>query len=271
MLQLLALVVIERAVAQHILGGGHDRLPAWRLGQGVQTQVFVEGAGLRAGSVHIDPPQLALLCQHDFALAGPLLPGIQGELHGLYQRPAQRLVILLANEVVGQRTELATQAAQLAQQLFIFDDSLPREVLEGVLQRHYPVLILTQLGTQSEGESGLSSERDGQGTSVEHIFLPGHQKLQIVFPLAGKVGPLLLQRGGEPLIEGLPLHGFRLLPQQACHHPGGKQHCALLVDKDHGVGPFAEQGQQPLLILMQPILQGEAMFDLLLQEPVFHQ
>ena len=92
---------------------------------------------------------------------------------------------------------------------------MPREVLEGVLQRHDPVLILTQLGTQGEGESSLSSERDRQGAGVEYIFLPGHQKFQIVFPLAGKVGPLLLQRGGEPLIEGLPLQGFRLLSQQA--------------------------------------------------------
>jgi len=58
------------------------------------------------------------------ALAGALLPGVQGEPHGIHQGPAQGLVILLTDEVVRERSELSPQPAQLPEQLTILDDGL---------------------------------------------------------------------------------------------------------------------------------------------------
>ncbi|MNX71081.1 hypothetical protein D3C86_1023820 [compost metagenome] len=270
-MQALLLHLAQGALLEHVFGAGHHRLPARRLGQGVQAQVFVEGAGLGAGSVHVDAPQLALLRQHYLALAGALLPGLQGEAHGVHQGPAQGLVILLANEVVGQRSELPPQPAQFTQQLAIFDDGLARQALEGVLQRHHPVVILALLGAEGEGEGVLTPQADGQGPGIESVLLARHQEAQILLRSRHHVGPLARQRGRQPLVQRQPLHGFRLLAQQAGQGAGGKQHHPLLVDEDHGVCPFPEQRQQPLLILMQLGLQAQAVLYLLLEQVIFHQ
>ncbi|MNP46513.1 hypothetical protein D3C76_1405140 [compost metagenome] len=111
----------------------------------------------------------------------------------------------------------------------------------------------------------MTTQADGQCTGVEFIPLTRHQEAQILLRPCGQVGPLARQGGGQPLVEGQAFHGLRLLSQQPRQHAGGKQHHALLVDEDHGIRPFPQQSQQPLLILMQLCLQAEAVLYLLLQ------
>ena len=84
------------------------------------------------------------------------------------------------------------------------------------------------------------------------------------------MGPLGSPAGSPATVQRLSFHGFELWAQQAGQGVGGKQH-PLLVDEDHGIGPFSEQRQQPLLILMQPGLQAQAMLYLLLEQVILHQ
>ena len=55
---------------------------------------------------------------------------------------------------------------QLAQQLAILDDGLARQALEGVLQRHHPVVVRARIQAQGEGVGALAAEADGQGAGV---------------------------------------------------------------------------------------------------------
>ena len=79
---------------------------------GVQAQVLLSRVGSGADLVHGDPPQLALLRQHYLALAGALLPGIQGEAHGVHQGAAQGSSSRWRMRLSASDSEFAAEPAQ---------------------------------------------------------------------------------------------------------------------------------------------------------------